>query len=254
MCVCGDAPSSPPDGWALIPARNEADHLAPLIVRLRALGFPVLVVDDGSDDGTAAVARSAGAEVVCVQGCGKGAAITAALRHLSQRTNLIVILDADGQHRPEDAVRLIHTLKRGYALVVGNRLRKPTNMPLVRRLTNRAMSALIRLVASKTVPDTQCGLKALNLTLLPPHSFRCKKFDWETEVLLQAIKRRLPVATLPVECIYRGTPSRIRVLPDTFRFFLLLFRYVLGARMGVPLLWSRNWAPAKGAMSAGGAL
>jgi len=238
MCACGDAPSSPLNAWALIPARNEADHLPPLIVRLRALGFCVFVVDDGSEDATADVARSAGADVLSVTRCGKGAAITAALLHLSKRTDHIVILDADGQHRPEDAARLIQTLKRGYAVVVGNRLHNPTNMPLLRRLTNRAMSALIRLVSSKTVPDTQCGLKALNLKLLPPQIFRCKKFDWESEVLLYAIKCRLPVATLPVECIYRGTPSRIRVVPDTLRFFLLLFRYIFGARMGLPRLWN----------------
>ena len=237
MCACGDAPCWKDKMWALIAARNEKQHIQAVVSGLRRLGFSVLVVDDGSKDGTAEAAKAKGAHVVSICPSGKGAAIKHGLLHLEKQTDRVVVLDGDGQHSPHDALRLHRLLERGFALVVGNRMRDCTSMPLLRRLTNRAMSAAIRLVAGTTVPDSQCGLKALNLRLLSPSLFSCRKFDWETEVILHAIHLRRRMASARVLCLYRGTPSRIRPLLDALRFFFLLFRYIFGARMGLAFLW-----------------
>lgn len=237
MCVCGDNPSSPNKKWALIPARDEQNHIAALVSALHKLGFSVLVVDDGSKDATAEEAEKAGASLLRLPPSGKGSALSSGLAFLSSLTDRVVILDADGQHSPLDALRLYRFLQNGYGLVVGNRLKNPSSMPPIRRLTNRAMSAAIRLIAKKTVPDSQCGLKAINLRSLRPHLLKCKKFDWETEVILQAIRMRIKVASIPIKCIYRGTKSRISPFGDAIRFLWLLLRYLLGVRMGVHFLW-----------------
>src|SRR5205085_10410672 len=126
---------------AVIPAYNEAKHLADVVRRTRQELDHVLVVDDGSTDATAAEARAAGAElIVHPQNRGKGESIKAGLRYWLERDfSWVVILDADGQHRPEEIERMFGSAEGDAALLIGNRMNDVASMPLVRRFVNRYM-------------------------------------------------------------------------------------------------------------------
>ena len=129
-------PESKPRVAAVIPAYNEEKHIGEVVRRTRQNLADVLVVDDGSADKTAERAREAGAEVIVhEQNQGKGETIKTGLRHwLERQIDFVIILDADGQHRPEEIDRFIAaTLSAdGPKLVLGNRMNDVSSMPLVR--------------------------------------------------------------------------------------------------------------------------
>src|SRR5207248_917700 len=129
---------------AIIPAYREEKHISDVVRRTRNQLDHVLVVDDGSSDKTAQHAREAGAEVlVHNQNRGKGEAIKTGLRHWLDRQFIhMIILDADGQHLPEEIERFIGAaaLAADRSLFLGNRMNNLTSMPFVRRMVNRYMS------------------------------------------------------------------------------------------------------------------
>src|SRR5436305_10499145 len=142
---------------AVIPAYNEEKHIGDVVRRTRQTLDDVLVVDDGSADKTAENAREAGAEVIVhEQNRGKGETIKTGLRHwLERQFDFVIVLDADGQHRPEEiggfvAAALSPDEPR---LVVGNRMKDVSAMPLVRRIVNRWMSQQISALCGQEVPD-----------------------------------------------------------------------------------------------------
>src|ERR1700719_128584 len=128
----------------VIPAYQEEKHVGEVVLRTRAQLERVLVVDDGSGDKTAEHARAAGAEVVVhPENRGKGESIKTGLRHwVDRQIEFVIILDADGQHRPEEIDRFISIAASPEkpALVLGNRMTDVSRMPLVRRFINRYMS------------------------------------------------------------------------------------------------------------------
>src|ERR1700738_5085242 len=156
---------------AVIPAYNEEKHIGDVVRRTRHKLDNVLVVDDGSQDQTADRAREAGAEVIVhEQNRGKGESIKTGLRHwLERQFDFVIILDADGQHRPEEIERFVAAAVSAAApkLVLGNRMKDVGRMPLVRRLVNRYMSRRISRVCGHEIPDTQCGFRLLHRQLIP---------------------------------------------------------------------------------------
>src|SRR5215470_11967838 len=123
---------------AVIPAYNEEKHIGDVIRRTRQKLDDVLVVDDGSRDKTAERAREAGAEVIVhSQNRGKGETIKTGLRHwLDRQVDFVIILDADGQHRPEEIDRFLAAAVAADRpkLILGNRMNDLSSMPLVRRI------------------------------------------------------------------------------------------------------------------------
>lgn len=214
---------------ALIPAYLEEKRIGEVARRTCAQIDRVLVVDDGSTDNTAAAAREAGAEVIShVENLGKGAAIKTGLRELTSREGIayILVLDADGQHLPEETPRFLEEASRsGAALLVGTRMGDTRTMPLVRRLTNHVMSAMISGVIGQRVPDTQCGFRmftrGLAVALLETAS---SNFDFETEMLAIAARQGGAIAAVPISTIYGDETSKIRPFRDTLRFIALMRR------------------------------
>src|SRR5947207_9652938 len=129
---------------AVIPAYNEEKHIGDVVSRTRHELGNVLVVDDGSHDKTAERAREAGAQVVVhEQNRGKGETIKTGLRHVLERdVDLVIILDADGQHRPEEIERFTAAALSAEQpkLILGTRMNDLSSMPRVRRFVNRWMS------------------------------------------------------------------------------------------------------------------
>ncbi len=213
---------------ALIPAYCEERFIADVVRRTGAQLAEVLVVDDGSPDQTAALARGAGAEVIRHEvNQGKGAAIQTGLRALLARgCDAIVILDGDGQHRPEEIPRFVEMAGREHTkLLIGNRMTDTKDMPWQRLATNRFMSGQISLLCGQRIADTQCGFRLLQRELVPLLLGRTGRFDYETEMLILTAWHGFRISSVPVSTVYGEETSSIHPVRDTLRFFRLMARY-----------------------------
>jgi glycosyltransferase involved in cell wall biosynthesis len=214
---------------AVIPAYNEEKHIGDVVRRTRSKLDNVLVVDDGSQDQTAARAREAGAEVIVhEQNRGKGETIKTGLGHwLDRQFDFVIILDADGQHRPEEIDRFVTAALSAEQprMVLGTRMNDVSSMPLVRRFVNRWMSKQISAVCGQDIPDTQCGYRLLHRQLIPEVLGGAARFDYETEMLIVASRKGFRIASVPISTVYSDEVSSIHPVRDTLRFFKLMRRY-----------------------------
>ena len=214
---------------AVIPAYNEEKHIGEVVRRTRQKLDDVLVVDDGSADKTAERAREAGAEVIVHEkNLGKGETIKTGLRHwLDRQFDFVIILDADGQHPPEEIDRFVAAALSADEpkLILGNRMNDVSSMPLVRRLVNRWMSQQISALCGQEIPDTQCGFRMLHRQLIPELLGGAARFDYETEMLIVASRKGFRIASVPISTVYSDEVSSIHPIRDTIRFFKLMWRY-----------------------------
>ena len=214
---------------AVIPAYNEEKHIGDVVRRTRQKLDDVLVVDDGSADKTADNARAAGAEVIVhEQNRGKGETIKTGLRHfLDRQFDFVIILDADGQHPPEEIDRFIAAANSADEpkLILGTRMSDLSSMPLVRRFVNRWMSNRISAACGQEIPDTQCGFRMLHRQLIPEVLGGAARFDYETEMLIIASRKGFRIASVPISTVYSDEVSSIHPIRDTIRFFKLMRRY-----------------------------
>ena len=213
---------------AVIPAYFEEAYVCEVVKRTRRQLDHVLVVDDGSGDATAARAREGGAEVVILpENRGKGAAIKSGLRYwLDREAEFVLVLDADGQHLPEEIDRFLNAAAANdAALFIGNRMSNTGRMPLLRRVVNRYMSNQISQVCGQHIPDTQCGFRMLHRRLIPHLLGGTSKFDYETEMLILASRNGFRIHSVPISTVYSDEVSSIRPFRDTLRFFKLMRRY-----------------------------
>ncbi|PYK38083.1 MAG: glycosyltransferase family 2 protein [Verrucomicrobia bacterium] len=226
------APPRAPDRHkiaAVIPAYQEKKHIGDVVRRTRDKIDNVLVVDDGSNDKTAERAREAGAEVIVhPQNRGKGEAIKTGLRHfLNRQFDWVFILDADGQHRPEEIDRFLAAAVSATEpkLILGNRMNDVSSMPLVRRIVNRYMSKKISRVCRQDIPDTQCGFRMLHRQLIPDLLEGADRFEYESEMLIIASRKGFRIDSVSISTVYSDEVSSIHPVRDTLRFFKLMRRY-----------------------------
>ena len=226
------APACAPDRHkiaAVIPAYQEKKHIGDVVRRTRDKIDNVLVVDDGSNDKTAERAREAGAEVIVhPQNRGKGEAIKTGLRHfLNRQFDWVFILDADGQHRPEEIDRFLAAAVSAAEpkLILGNRMNDVSSMPLVRRIVNRYMSKKISRVCRQDIPDTQCGFRMLHRQLIPDLLEGADRFEYESEMLIIASRKGFRIDSVSISTVYSDEVSSIHPVRDTLRFFKLMRRY-----------------------------
>ena len=214
---------------AVIPAYHDEKHIGDIVRRTAQQLDHVLVIDDGSNDGTTQRARDAGAEVIVHnQNRGKGEAIKTGLRHcLAREVTWLILLDSDGQHLPEEIERFLSAA--AYAtqpmLFVGNRMDNASAMPFIRRVVNRYMSRRISHLCGQRIPDTQCGFRMLHQQLIPELLGGGDRFDYDTEVLIIASRKRYRIEPVPITTVYSDQVSNIHPVRDAFRFFKLMRRY-----------------------------
>ena len=214
---------------AVIPAYQEEKYVSEVARRARAQLQNVLVVDDGSTDATSDRARSAGVDVVVhPQNRGKGESIKTGLHYWLQRgSEYVVLLDADGQHLPEEISRFVEAAASDNQakIFVGSRMNDTSTMPFVRRIVNRYMSGKISRACGQQIPDTQCGFRMLHRDIIPEVLSGASRFEYETEMLIIASRKGHRVASVPITTVYSDEISSINPVRDTLRFFKLMRRY-----------------------------
>ena len=213
--MSGPAPAVAPGRpriLAVIPAHDEAPRIGEVIATA-ARHLPVLVVDDGSRDTTAEVARAAGASVLEQwPNQGKGAALRAGFRHaLALGAEAVMTLDADGQHDPAEIPGFVAPSGPAAAaeLVVGRR--SFAAMPLVRRLSNATGTVVLSAALGRWIPDNQSGYRLIGRRLmaamLDSHE---RGFELEVEMIAICLREGWPMAWVPVRTIYGDERSHIR--------------------------------------------
>lgn len=205
----------------LVPCLNEARSIGALVESILLASPDVLVLDDGSADQTASLAREAGAMVHSnPHPRGKGNALRQACALAVQMGHTqAILMDGDGQHLPQEIPNLARRRKAtGAALVVGNRLATPSRMPPLRRWTNQAMSRILSATTGQAWPDTQCGFRALDLAVGACAKLQAERFEIESEMLVNFWMLGAPIAFEPVQSVYAGEASHIHPLKDTVRW------------------------------------
>jgi len=213
----------------VIPAYNAARHLEDVIASVAAYVARerVIVVDDGSRDDTAAVARGAGASVIVHEvNKGKGAALRTGILAAHERGYLYAVtLDADGQHNPDEIPAFVaRWVETGADIIVGDRMAATKDMPFVRLATNRLTSAVVSALARQRVPDSQNGYRMISTALFARLPLVTTRYDTESEMLIRAGRLGATIASVPVETIYGEEDSSIHPVVDTVRFFRMVVR------------------------------
>jgi len=186
----------------VIPAKDEAGAVGDVVQRAIEAGCAdeVLVVDDGSKDGTGAEAAAAGARVVSLPvNVGKGRALQAGVK--AAPVGVVVFLDADGQHDPRETAVLLDAMARGADLVIGSRFLgtlEPGSITPVNRVANRAITLGMRLLYGHAITDSQAGFRAIRRDVFLGLGLVAERYDVETEMLAKALRRGLKVVEVPV--------------------------------------------------------
>jgi glycosyltransferase involved in cell wall biosynthesis len=212
---------------ALIPAYNEAAHISG-VVRAAHQYLPVLVIDDGSTDDTAALARAAGAQVLIQQpNQGKGAALLRGFSAaLQEGVEAVITLDADGQHDPAEIPAFLRRRAETQAdLIIGKRNFR--QMPAVRRLSNTLGTALFSWAAGQPIADNQSGYRLISqrlMRLLIEQPSRERGFEFEVEMIVRCIQHGLKLDWVEIRTIYAGEKSHIRPLAHLAGFLQVCWR------------------------------
>lgn len=209
----------------VLPAKNESKNLPTFLPKLTSL-YPhaeIVLVNDGSTDDTATIARAAGALVIDHPYCmGNGAAVKTGARQA--KGDILVFMDADGQHDPADIPALLAKLNEGYDMVVGARNVR-SHASLFRRLANNFYNKLASLMTGHKIEDLTSGFRAAKaskfrkfLYLLP------NGFSYPTTSTMAFFRSGFPVAYTPIHAGKRSGKSHIRLLHDGLRFFIIILR------------------------------
>jgi len=203
---------------ALVPAYRCSGTVGGVIRNLRAHVGEILVVDDGSRDGTADEARAAGARVLeRPENGGKGCALRDGLADLLARAfTHVAFVDADGQHDPDDLPALLSAARSGADFVVGSRLKDSATMPAKNFWANTIGDKVLSRMTGLPIEDGQSGYRVIATRLLRRLRLRANRYSIENEILIKAAPHVERFATVPVKTIYGPARSHYRPFRDTW--------------------------------------
>ena len=216
---------------AIIPALDEAASIGPVVEGLGSRVARVIVVDDGSSDGTGDLARAAGADVVRhAVNRGKGHAVRAGIaRALEGDFTHVLLLDGDMQHLPQEAARLLDAAAgTGADVVLGERQFFRAQMPASRYHANRVGSRVLSWFVGVPLRDTQCGFRVFRVDTLRRLRLHASGYEIETEMLVKARRSGGRVVSVPITAVYAGGESKLRPVRDTTRtcFLAVYYRFL----------------------------
>ena len=213
--------------WIVMPAHNEERTIGKVLDSLKREGwYNIIVVNDGSRDRTAAIAKGKGAKVVNhPRNMGLGAALRTGLAAAIPRgAERAVTFDADGQHDPKAVRRLLKALD-GADLVIGRR--EHVDIPLHKRFGNFALD-WITYMFSRVLTDSQSGSRAFNRRALETVRIYSNRYEVSSEIILRAAKHGLRIREVPVKCFYtRYTKARGTTIVSGLRIFMGLVKLSL---------------------------
>jgi len=215
----------------LIPCLDEAETIAECVTSARevlqenGLEGEVIVVDNGSTDGSGELARSAGAVVVAEPRRGYGSAYLAGLAAASG--DYIVMVDADLTYDFREIPRFVDELDGGAQLVVGNRFGgvQPGAMSLLSRVGNPLLSGFLNVLHRTNIRDVHCGMRALRREVLPVLNLRTVGMEFASEMVIRATREQLDVRELPIELHPRVGTSKLSPFSDGWRHLRLILVY-----------------------------
>jgi glycosyltransferase involved in cell wall biosynthesis len=219
---------SAPLVFALVPAFNEAHTIAEVVRGVKDVVHAVTVVDDGSTDDTAELARQAGATVISLPvNAGKGAAIRHGLRALLVTPcTHVLLLDGDLQHLPHEAANLLAVaLTTGADLVIGERQFDRSAMPASRYYANLWGSRALSWFVGTEVRDTQCGFRLFTADALRRLPLHGRGYEIETEMLVKLRRLGGRIASAPITAVYGPRGSKLRPVRDTTKTCFLAVHY-----------------------------
>jgi len=211
----------------VIPALNADGTVGGVIdaIRREVPGVYILGVDDGSTDATRAILRRlCDRTIEFDRNRGKGAALRAAFAFATgENTERVLTIDADGQHDPSFAPKLLAQLSES-DIVIGTREIAGTGVPAHRRLANRLSSAAMRAVTRSAVRDSQSGFRAMRVDVVRAVDARGDRYEFETDFLVRAVHAGFTVSEVTIPTIY-GPPSHFREISDAWRVARILWSH-----------------------------
>jgi len=215
----------------IIPCKNLESEVGGVVRGVLGLDLDldVVVIDDGSTDGTSQAARAANAHVLRHDvNRGKGAALKTGFEYAVEKAyDAVITMDGDGQHEPSAIPDFLDALEKTDAdVIIGTRMHAVGEMPKLRIWTNRTTSRIVSLLAGQEIPDSQSGYRLIRIPVLRDvvKSFVTTRYDTESELLIRAARRGYRMAAVTIRSIYTGTVSHINPFVDTLRFVRLVTR------------------------------
>ena len=187
-----------------IPAYNEASYVGSIVLQARQYVDEVIVADDGSTDNTARIAELAGATVIRHnQNRGYGAAVQSILAEAKKRNpDVLVLLDADSQHDPNEIPILINPISKGFDLVIGSREAQRDKTPRYRRIGKEVIMRSTRLASKTSISDSECGFRAFSQRAISELELKATGMAVSSETIVQAAEKNLRITEVPISNIY----------------------------------------------------
>ena len=208
---------------AVMPAYNEEEHIGEVVARVKDYVDEIIVVDDCSADRTGEIARKAGARVLRhPANKGLGASLRDGIAEALRRgADVIITIDSDGQHRPEDIPKLLGKIAEGRDFVLGER--DMSRYPLIKRIGNFLLTVLTDIVSGTTLRDTESGFRAFTAEAARKMRLGAERYEIAAEFILEVGLRGLTYANVRVASplYHRGKGVSVA---DGFRNFLYLLR------------------------------
>ena len=211
-----------------MPAYNEERYIGSMVLKAKQYADDVLVVDDGSADHTTKIAQLAGATVIQhTYKKGKGAAIQSILLEAKRKDpDILVLLDADSQHNPDEIPRLIESACEGYDLIIGSRIAQIDKTPRYRRTGQKILLFLTHILSRKRLTDSESGFRALSRRAISELKLKENGFAIETEMIASAMDKHLKITQVPISNIYIKDGSTLNPVRHGLGVFLRIMAMI----------------------------